>query len=63
MTIVFLINRMSANIIDNQTLFRMLLRFHFIPSTLDIFPKTFGCANYDHIHSLHRDKLDPHALR
>ena len=63
MTVVFLINRMSALVIDYQTPLRMLSRFHSIPSVLNLCPRIFGCICYVHVHSHLRDKLDPRALK
>ena len=44
MIVVFLINRMPARIIDYQNPLRMLSQFHPIPSTLNLYPKVFGCV-------------------
>ncbi|XP_071901935.1 retrovirus-related Pol polyprotein from transposon RE1 isoform X4 [Coffea arabica] len=63
MAAVFLINRMSAKVIDFQTPLRMLSKFHSIPSALNICPKVFGCVCYVHVHSHHRDKLDSRAIK
>ena len=63
MAAVFLINRMPAKVIDFQTPLRMLSKFHSIPSALNICPKVFGCVCYVHVHSHHRDKLDPRAIK
>lgn len=60
---VFLINRMPARILDFQTPLRMVSKFHSIPSTLNICFKLFGYICYVHVHSLHRDKLDPRAIK
>ena len=62
-TIVFLINRMLARAIDYQTPLRKLSLFHYIPYTLNPYPKVCICLYYVHIHSHQRDKLDPHALK
>ena len=61
MTVVFLINRMPARVIDYQTPLRMLSRFHSIPYVLNPCLRIFGCIYYVHVHSHLRDKLDPHA--
>ncbi|XP_071933922.1 uncharacterized protein [Coffea arabica] len=63
MAAVFLINRMPAKVIDFQTPLRMLSKFYSIPSALNICPKVFGCVCYVHVHSHHRDKLDPRAIK
>ena len=63
MIAVFLINRMSAHVIDYQTPLRMLSRFHSISSVLNLCPKVFGYICYAHVHSHLRDKLDLHALK
>ena len=63
LTSVFLSNRMPARILNFQTPLRMLSRFHSIPSALNILPKVFGCVCYVHVHHLHRDKLDPRAVK
>ena len=63
MTVVFLINRMPALVIDYQTPLRMLSRFHSIPYVLNLCPRIFCCICYVHVHSHLRDKLDPRALK
>ncbi|BFG28235.1 hypothetical protein CerSpe_145090 [Prunus speciosa] len=63
MTAVFLINRMPTRVLDYQTPIKVLSQFHSIPSLLNLPPKIFGCLCYVHVHSIHRDKLDPRALK
>ena len=63
MTVVFLINRMPAHVLDYQTPLRILSWFHSIPFVLNLCPRIFGCISYVHVHSHLRDKLDPRALK
>lgn len=46
-----------------KNLLRMLSQFHSVPCPLNICPSVFCCVYYIHIHSHHRDKLDPRALK
>lgn len=63
MTVAFFINRMPTRMLDYQTPIKVLSYFLSIPSLLNLPPKIIGCLCYVHVHSLHRDKLDPRALK
>lgn len=52
-----------ARSLDFQTPLRVLSKFHFIPSVFIICLTVFACVCYVHVHSLHRDKLDPRAIK
>ena len=54
---------MSTCAVNYQAFLRMLSRFHFIPSTLNLCHKIFGCVHCVHIHSHQRDMLDSCALK
>ncbi|KAL5829711.1 hypothetical protein ACOSQ3_019179 [Xanthoceras sorbifolium] len=59
----YLINRMPSSILSFQTPLQSLSHYCDINSALHILPRLFGCVVYVHIHTPHRGKLNPHALK
>ncbi|RVW74635.1 Retrovirus-related Pol polyprotein from transposon TNT 1-94 [Vitis vinifera] len=59
-----MINRIPSQVLDNKSPAEILKRFypHFRTSN-GLTPRVFGCTAFVHIHSQHRDKLDPRAIK
>ena len=59
----YLINRMPSSVLSFQTPLQSLSYYCDINSALHILPRVFGCVVYVHMHTPHRGKLDPRALK
>ncbi|KAL6339370.1 hypothetical protein AAG906_032899 [Vitis piasezkii] len=59
-----MINRILSRVLDNKSPVEILKSFypHFITSN-GLTPRVFGCTTFVHVHSQHRDKLDPRAIK
>ena len=58
-----MINRIPSRVLDNKSPVEILKSFypHFRTSN-GLTPRVFGCIAFVHVHSQHRDKLDPRAI-
>lgn len=63
MTVMFLINRILAYIINYLTSLHTLSLLHTVSFVLNLCSKVFGYVRYVHAHALDRDKFDSHALK
>ena len=59
-----MINRIPSRVLENKSLIEILKSFypHFRTSN-GLTPRVFGCTAFVHVHSQHRDKLDPRAIK
>ena len=59
-----MINRIPSRVLDNKSPIKILKSFypHFRTSN-ELTPRVFGCTTFVHVHSQHRDKLDPRAIK
>ena len=62
-TVVYLINRMPAKILDFKTPLQILSTHISLPSLLMLPPRIFGCVAFVHLHKNQRTKLDPCVVR
>ena len=64
LTTTYMINRIPSQVLDNKSLVEVLKSFypHFKTSN-GLTPRVFGCNAFVHVHSQHRDKLDPQAIK
>ena len=64
LTITYMINRIPSRVLDNKSPVEILKSFylHFRTSN-GLTPSVFGCTAFVHVHSQHRDKLDPQAIK
>ncbi|RVW82043.1 Retrovirus-related Pol polyprotein from transposon TNT 1-94 [Vitis vinifera] len=60
----YMINRIPSRVLDNKSPVEILKSFypHFRTSN-GLTPRVFGCTAFVHVHSQHRDKLDPRAIK
>ncbi|KAJ4703138.1 Retrovirus-related Pol polyprotein from transposon TNT 1-94 [Melia azedarach] len=64
LTVAYLINRMPSRVLNFQTPYQVLLQSYPTTRVLSTIPfKIFGCSAFVHIHSQHRSKLDPKAIK
>ncbi|KAJ9703130.1 hypothetical protein PVL29_004767 [Vitis rotundifolia] len=63
-TTTYMINRIPSRVLDNKSPVEILESFypHFRTSN-GLTPRVFGCTAFVHVHSQHRDKLDPRAIK
>ncbi|RVW51913.1 Retrovirus-related Pol polyprotein from transposon TNT 1-94 [Vitis vinifera] len=64
LTATYMINRIPSRVLDNKSPVEILKSFypHFRTSN-GITPRVFGCTAFVHVHSQHRDKLDPRVIK
>ncbi|KAJ9679119.1 hypothetical protein PVL29_021142 [Vitis rotundifolia] len=64
LTTTYMINRIPSRVLDNKRPVKILKSFypHFRTSN-GLIPRVFGCTAFVHVHSQHRDKLDPRAIK
>ncbi|KAJ9688914.1 hypothetical protein PVL29_014528 [Vitis rotundifolia] len=64
LTATYMINRILSRVLDNKSPVEILKSFypHFRTSN-GLIPRVFGCTAFVHVHSQHRDKLDPRAIK
>ena len=64
LTATYLINRIPSQVLHNKSLVEVHKNFypHFRTSN-GLTPRVFGCTAFVHVHSQHRDKLDPRAIK
>ncbi|KAJ9705809.1 hypothetical protein PVL29_003762 [Vitis rotundifolia] len=64
LTATYMINRIPSQVLDNKSPVEILKSFypHFRTSN-GLTPRVFGCTTFVHVHSQHRDKLDPRAIK
>ena len=64
LTATYMINRLPSGVLNNKSLIEMLNSFypHFRTSN-GLTPRIFGCTAFVHVHSPHRGKLDPRAIK
>ncbi|RVX16318.1 Retrovirus-related Pol polyprotein from transposon TNT 1-94 [Vitis vinifera] len=64
LTATYMINRIPSRVLDNKSPIKILKSFypHFRTSN-ELTPRVFGCTTFVHVHSQHRDKLDPRAIK
>ena len=64
LTVTYMINRIPSQVLDNKSPIEILKSFypHFRTSN-GLTLKVFGCTTFVHVHSQHRDKLDPQAIK
>ncbi|KAL6347733.1 hypothetical protein AAG906_026262 [Vitis piasezkii] len=64
LTATYMINRIPSRVLDNKSPIEILKSFypHFKTSN-GLTPKVFGCTAFVYVHSQHRDKLDPQAIK
>ena len=64
LTATYMINRIPSRMLDNKSPVEILKSFypHFRTSN-GLNPRVFGCTAFVHVHSQHRDKLDPRAIK
>ena len=64
LTTTYLINIIPSRVLDNESPAKVLRSFypHFRTSN-GLNPWVFGCTTYVHVHSQHRDNLDPRAIK
>ena len=64
LTTTYLINRIPSRVLENKSLVEVHKNFypHFRTSN-GLTPKVFGCTAFVHVHSQHREKLDPRAIK
>ena len=64
LTVTYIINRILSEVLDNKSPVEILKSFypHFRTSN-GLTPRVFGCTAFVHVHSQHRDKLDPRAIK
>ena len=64
LTATYMINRIPSWVLDNKSPVEILKSFypHFRTSN-GLTPRVFGCTAFVHVHSQHRDKLDPRAIK
>ncbi|RVW30369.1 Retrovirus-related Pol polyprotein from transposon TNT 1-94 [Vitis vinifera] len=64
LTATYMINRIPSQVLDNKSPVEILKSFypHFKTSN-GLTPRVFGCTAFVHVHSQHRDKLDPRAIK
>ncbi|KAJ9697063.1 hypothetical protein PVL29_009014 [Vitis rotundifolia] len=60
----YMINRIPSQVLDNKSPVEILKSFypHFRTSN-GLTPRVFGCTAFVHVHSQHKDKLDPRAIK
>ena len=63
LTTTHLINRIPSRLLDNKSPVEVLKSFypHFKTSN-GLTPRVFRCTTFVHVHSQHKDKLDPRAI-
>lgn len=61
---IHMINRLPSRVLDNRSPIEILNSFypHFRTSN-GLTPRIFGCTAFVHVHSQHRGKLDPRAIK
>ncbi|KAJ9680557.1 hypothetical protein PVL29_019775 [Vitis rotundifolia] len=64
LTATYMINRILSRVLDNKSPVEILKSFypHFRTSN-GLIPRVFGCTAFVHVHTQHRDKLDPRAIK
>ena len=64
LTTTYMINRILSRVLGNKSLIEILKSFypHFRTSN-GLTPRVFGCTAFVHVHSQHRDKLDPRVIK
>ena len=64
LTVTYMINRIPSQVLHNKSPVEILKSFypHFRTSN-GLTPRVFGCTTFVHVHSQHRDKLDPRAIK
>lgn len=63
MAAAFLINQMPYRVSDYHTPLQMTSTFHLIHGLISLDPTVFVYVCYVHLHSIHREKLDPRVLK
>ncbi|KAJ9701255.1 hypothetical protein PVL29_006553 [Vitis rotundifolia] len=63
-TATYMINRIPSRVLDNKSPIEILKSFypHFRTSN-GLTSRVFGCTAFVHVHSQHRDKLNPRAIK
>ena len=64
LTAAYLINRLPSQTLQNSSPIQLFSKFypHFKTSN-NLVPRIFGCVSFVHVHSPHRGKLDPRAIK
>ncbi|KAJ9674605.1 hypothetical protein PVL29_023880 [Vitis rotundifolia] len=64
LTATYMINRIPSQVLNNKSPLEILKSFypHFKTSN-GLTPRVFGCTTFVHVHSQHRDKLNPRAIK
>ena len=64
LTTTYLKNRIPSRVLDNKSPLEVLKSFYPHSRTSNgLTPRVFGCIAFVHVHSQHRDKLDPRAIK
>ena len=64
LTAAYLINRLPSQILQNNSPIQLLSKFYpNFKTSNHLVPRIFGCVSFVHVHSPHRGKLDPRAIK
>ena len=64
LTATYLINRILSRLLDNKSPVDVLKSFYpLFRISNGLTPRVFGCTAFVHVHSQHRDNLDPRAIK
>ncbi|KAJ9686475.1 hypothetical protein PVL29_015399 [Vitis rotundifolia] len=64
LTATYMMNRIPSRVLDNKSPVEILKSFYPHFKTLNgLTPRVFRCIAFVHVHSQHRDKLDPRAIK
>nr|KYP54934.1 Retrovirus-related Pol polyprotein from transposon TNT 1-94 [Cajanus cajan] len=64
LTATYLINRLPSRVLDGVSPVQVMTSFYpSIPIMTSLQSRVFGCSVFVHVHSTHRGKLDPRAIK